>query len=94
MDSKIRQEIRAAIGPIVDRLIFKKNGTCEARLTYFYRHGKSPDQLADRIRAAIPGTVVVETTDRWAAWPRVSYFRVVFKMEQVRDFIDRVEVAS
>ena len=63
-----------------DTFRFKQDGTVECRHAYFYRHGMSPDKLAEKIKAAIPEAMIVDTEDRWAAWPKTSYFVVVFRV--------------
>ncbi len=58
-------------------IICRKNGTVEVKRSYFYTFGDTAQKYADRVREAlhrdgIPAHVAGE--DRWAAWPKTSYF--------------------
>lgn len=60
-----------------DAIICRKNGTVEIRRSYFYRFGATATSYADQIRdilshEGIPANVTGD--DRWAAWPKTSYF--------------------
>lgn len=76
--SKQKQAIRENI--ICDRIMFKKDGTVEFRRSYFYRSGMDADKFANIICNQIEkmGFVArgVEAHDKWAAWPKTSYFVV------------------
>lgn len=69
----------------VDSVSFKRNGTIIAKRAYFYRHGNSPDKVAERLQSDLKKEgieiEIVETYDDWKAWPKTSYFVVVFKLK-------------
>jgi hypothetical protein len=70
---------------ISDRVIFKKDGTVEFRRSYFYRHGMDADQFAAAVekRATKAGlnVMLTDSGDRWAPWPRDSYFWAIFAVK-------------
>lgn len=60
-----------------DAVICRKDGTVEAKTSYFYRHGMTGEKYAEQVRdilhrSGIPARVVGE--DRYANWPKTSYF--------------------
>ena len=61
-----------------DRLIAHKDGSFTVKESYYYRHGQSPEKIADKIKKAIPGVEIIDTEDEWRAWPKTSYFVVKF----------------
>lgn len=75
----IREEVSA------DKVIFKKDGAVEFRRHYFYTHGMTADAFASRVqddlRRAGFAARWSAVEDRWAAWPRDSYFRAVGEIE-------------
>jgi hypothetical protein len=64
------------------KVIFKRNGTIEARHSYFYTFGGNADKLANTIKGRLPDATILEVTDEWHAWPKDSYFRVVFTLPE------------
>jgi hypothetical protein len=68
----------------VDKLAFKKDGTIEAKRGYFYRHGESPEKVADKLKSALSSQgieiQIVRTYDDFRPWPKDSNFVVVFKL--------------
>lgn len=62
-----------------DTLRVGKDGICTARWGYFYRHGRSVEGYAQGVRAAFPAGDIVSVQDRWAPWPRDSFFEVRFR---------------
>jgi hypothetical protein len=68
----------------IDKLTFKKDGTIEGRRGYFYRHGQSPEGVANQLKAALSGQgieiTIVDSYDDFKSWPKDSNFVVVFKL--------------
>ena len=68
----------------VDKLTFKKNGTIEGRRGYFYKHGQSPQGVAEALKKALSTQGVeiqiVDSYDDFKPWPKDSNFVVVFKL--------------
>jgi hypothetical protein len=68
----------------IDKLTFKKDGTIEGRRGYFYRHGQSPQSVADQLKNALNGQGIeidiIDTYDDYKPWPKDSNFVVVFKL--------------
>jgi hypothetical protein len=69
----------------IDKLTFKKDGTIEGRRGYFYRHGQSPQSVAEQLKKALSGQgieiTIVDSYDDWKPWPKDSNFVVVFKID-------------
>ena len=68
-----------------DRLIAHKDGSFTVKESYYYRHGQSPEKIADKIKKAIPGIEIIDTEDEWRAWPKTSYFVVKFRIKSARE---------
>jgi len=68
----------------IDKLTFKKDGTIEGRRGYFYRHGQSPEGVANQLKDALSGQgieiQIVRSYDDYKSWPKDSNFVVVFKL--------------
>ena len=64
-----------------DRLIAHKDGSFTVKESYYYRHGQSPEKIADKIKKAIHGIEIIDTEDEWRAWPKTSYFVVKFRIK-------------
>ena len=68
----------------IDKLTFKKDGAIEGRRGYFYRHGQSPQSVADQLKKALSGQGIeidiIDTYDDYKPWPKDSNFAVVFKL--------------
>lgn len=82
-----KKKLKAAFENIVtgiDKLTFKKDGTIEGRRGYFYRHGQSPQGVANQLKTALSGEgieiTIIDAYDDWKAWPKDSNFVVVFKL--------------
>jgi hypothetical protein len=56
-----------------DKVTFRANGDVEVRHSYFYRHGRTAEGFAAKVRAAFPDHEV-QSNDEWRAWPGTSYF--------------------
>jgi hypothetical protein len=86
---KTKKRIVEVLNP--DTLIAKRDGTFEARSGYFYRHGRSADGFASRIKRTLGAlgleVDILEVQDRWAPWPRDSYFMVRFAVQPVAETV-------
>ena len=85
MDAKTKKMLKVALNYAgIDKLMFKRDGTCVAKRGYFYRHGQSASGFADRITATLEKqdihVEIVSARDDWNAWPKDSNFVVTFKM--------------
>lgn len=65
-----------------DKLTARKDGTVEVKRGYFYRHGMTSDQWAQRVQAALDAAgctscKVVDHRDDWREWPKDSEFVAV-----------------
>ena len=69
----------------VDKISFKKDGTILAKRGYFYRHGASPEKMADTLVASLKAEgieiEVVDKYDDWKPWPKDSNLVVIFKLK-------------
>jgi hypothetical protein len=61
-----------------------KTGRWTARWSYYYRHGRDSESFAERVGEVL-GANVVDHGDRWAPWPRDSYWWVEFEFTTVED---------
>lgn len=80
--AKEKQAIRAAVQ--TDQVTFKKDGTVEFKRSYFYRSGMTAESWTTRVTTQLFGhgyTVSdIEAHDKWAAWPKTSYFVATMKV--------------
>lgn len=84
------KQIREKLGIGWDRITFKQDsqdgmihkGDIEVTKGYFYRHGMTPDRLIDRVLEIFPEAKIVNSGDRWRAWPADSYMWVIFRLER------------
>lgn len=78
MDTKMKQAVRAAADGACDGVTFHKDGTVSFRWSYFYRMGRDADSFACKVQRQLEAAGFqvndVEASDRWAAWPKTSYF--------------------
>lgn len=73
-----------------DRIIFKQDsrdgmvhkGDVQVNKGYFYRHGMTPDALADKVLKLFPEAKIVDLGDHWAPWPKDSYMWVIFRLPE------------
>lgn len=63
-----------------DHLRIGRDGIVRARWGYFYRHGRTVEHFAAGIRRAFPEGEIVSISDRFAPWPRDSFFEVRFQI--------------
>jgi len=68
----------------VDKSPLKKGGTIVGKGGYFYRHGQSPQSVADKLKGALSSQgieiQIVDSYDDFKPWPKDSNFVVVFKI--------------
>ena len=77
-------EVRNALndaGVYCDHLGRTRGGGFQAKDSYFYHHGRTPEILAKRITVAIPTAKIVEAFDDYHTWPATSYLVVRFTVE-------------
>lgn len=67
-----------------DKLIFRKNGQVVLRFGYFYRHGCTTEKYQQAVCQVFPAArfVADQCFDRWAPWPRDSYFQITFTVPE------------
>jgi hypothetical protein len=81
--AKQKSAVRGSV--VCDRASFKKDGRVEFKRSYFYRMGHSAEEFAENVRANMDAAgfsvsdVVAE--DRFARWPKTSYFVATMKVE-------------
>jgi hypothetical protein len=88
LSSADKKKLKTAFETVVtgvDKLTFKKNGTIEGRRGYFYRHGQSPQSVAEALKKALSTQgieiQIVDSYDDFKPWPKDSNFVVVFKLK-------------
>jgi hypothetical protein len=69
----------------IDKLSFKRDGTIVAKQGYFYRHGNSPEKVAEKLKISLAEAgieiMITDKYDDWKPWPKDSNFVVEFKMK-------------
>ncbi len=65
-----------------DKITARKDGTVEVKRGYFYRHGMTSEQWAQRVQTALndagcTSCKVVDHRDDWREWPKGSEFVAV-----------------
>jgi ABC-type sulfate transport system substrate-binding protein len=58
----------------------KHPGCYIARKGYFYKHGKTAEGMVEQMVEKWPEIEIVQVRDEFNAWPKDSYFEVVFKI--------------
>jgi hypothetical protein len=53
-------------------------GIITVKSGYFYRHGRSEENVANKILSIIPNATIIDKFDDWNAWPKDSNFVVKF----------------
>jgi len=99
MTKLFKNMVRGAVR--ADKVTFRKDGTVEFRRAYFYRMGATAEKFGERVSRELTeaGFHVsdLQTEDRWAAWPKTSYFvataKVAFRSVEGRP-LDDVSAAS
>jgi hypothetical protein len=85
---RVPDEVKLRLAPLADKVVAKKDGTFEARRTYYYRHGCTAEKFAEDVvkvlSAAGFDVEVLAAEDHWNAWPRDSFWLVRFRV-QVRE---------
>ena len=67
----------------------KRQGIYTARDEYFYRHGKTEQDLVNKIKAVFPNANIIEAGDHWAPFrggasvARSSHWFVKFTISEV-----------
>ena len=66
-----------------DKIIFQRNGNIKAKRFYFYTFGNTAEKFADKIRNSLRECgieiEIVDKSDNWNAWPKNSWFEVIFR---------------
>jgi len=84
--SNLRERVRGRLagenGINEESLVRHKDGSFSVTRGFFYRMGKSEEDLAERLKEALPEATVVEMKEHWRAWPKHSYWQVRFTVPQ------------
>ena len=80
----LRKHLRQATVGVADSVSFKRDGTLVFKRGYFYRHGMDEQKFAKHVlylleQAGVTATLV-SARDRWAPWPRDSFFEVTVSL--------------
>jgi len=84
MASKKLEEIKDAVGADT---ISKKNGIITVRKSFFYTHGYTAEQFADRVKQHFPNAQIVSLDEVWkdfrggATVANQSHWRVDFRLD-------------
>jgi hypothetical protein len=83
-DKKTLKTAFETVNTGIDKLTFKRDGSIEARRGYFYRHGQSPQSVADQLKKALNSQgieiKIIDMYDDFKPWPKDSNFVVAFKI--------------
>ena len=83
-----RTDFQKAAVAVIDAKVYPDTRTCradgsiEVKRSYFYRHGMTADGFAAGIQAELSKAgiaAVVTGQDKWASWPRTSWFVATVK---------------
>lgn len=55
------------------------------RLSSLHRHGRTPQEFASKIQAALRGVTLIEASEHWQPSPKLSYSEVVFTVAELRE---------
>lgn len=76
---RVKEDLEES-GVYADKVVCKKNGTLEAKKSYFYRMGNTAEKRAAQVKKGLESTglsVKVDSRDDWMTWPKTSYFVAV-----------------
>jgi len=59
-----------------------KENLFTAKWGYFYRHGRTAEGYAEKIKTALKGVHIASARDIWNPWPKDSYFEVKFRIKE------------
>ena len=72
------------LGGVHPDSVHTSKGAFVAKRAYFYRHGMTPEKIAESIVKALNKSglqvTILEANDEWRNWPKTSYFVVKFKV--------------
>lgn len=81
---KITDKIFAA-GTYPDSIRYStKENLFTAKWGYFYRHGRTAEGCAEKVKTALKEVQIISAKDIWNPWPKDSYFEVKFRIEEVK----------
>lgn len=83
MASEFQSQVkRTAQEMLIDRVVCKRDGSVEIMRGYFYRFGMTADAFANAVQNRLESAGIncqVHGEDRFAAWPRDSWFVAVVR---------------
>lgn len=56
----------------------KSKGIFTFKNSYFYRHGRTAQAIANKIKEIFPKAKIISAIDDYKRWPAISYFVVKF----------------
>ena len=74
------KEVLAGSDVYPEKMVCKRDGKVEVKVSYFYRHGQTGKELAVKVQKVLEANGVetrVGYYDDWNAWPKTSYFVAV-----------------
>jgi len=66
----------------VDAVRGHKDGSVTVRSTYFYRMSRTTEGHVANVLKRMPNVEVIDSGDRYAIWPKESYFWVKVKRKE------------
>jgi len=85
MTTQFQKQVKQILSERVssDKIVCKIDGSLEVKKSYFYRHGYSAEQWAEKIslilEEALMRYIQVDSYDDWNDWPKDSYFVALVK---------------
>lgn len=70
-----------------DRMVTKKDGTFEFRFGFYYHCGRTAQSMAQKVAHNLPHIKVVNARERWAPWPKSSYWSVVVEVTDAEGLV-------
>ena len=83
MTQKERIEIELSKKGFHAEELTRRKGIWTFKKSYFYTHGQSASEVADKISEALPKAEVLSVYDKWNCYPARSSVEVKFKMEEI-----------
>jgi len=75
-DQKLEIENKLGAG----KVIWKRDHTIEARYGFFYRFKQTAEGKSKLVQRIFPDAQIIDYEEMWRAWPKDSYFKVLFKL--------------
>ena len=77
-----KRDVRSRLSNAGLYVRISKDGVIHVKCGFFYRMGKSAEDLKMRVLQIFPNAVIVSADEHWNTWPRDSYWQVDFTLPE------------